>query len=115
MHLVVFSSPLVLVGTAVSSTSITAEWEALLSAAVTADTSTLEGYVLFYKRTSEDRYQKIGVAPGVARLTEALQELRKFTPYRLVVCPYSEKGNGIPSEPVTVETLEDGKQSLRLG
>ena len=108
-----FSSPLVLVGTAVSSTSITAEWQALPSAAVTSDTSTLEGYVLFYKRTSEDRYQKIGVAPGAATLTEALQELRKFTPYRLVVCPYSEKGNGIPSEPVTVETLEDGKQMLR--
>ena len=109
---VVFSSPLNLQGTPLTSTSITVRWPALLSTAVTLKTSNLTGYILFYKQSSEDNYKKFGIASGAANLEKILDELKKYTLYRLVVCPYSEKGNGIPSPPVTVRTLEDGKQSL---
>jgi hypothetical protein len=109
----VFSSPLSLQASASSSTSVRTEWPALPFSAETADTKSLLGYILFYKQTSADSYQKIGIAPAGSSLLETLEELKKFTPYRMVVCPYSRKGNGIPSEPVTVTTLEDGKQCLR--
>ncbi|XP_028403037.1 uncharacterized protein LOC114525804 isoform X2 [Dendronephthya gigantea] len=101
----VFSSPLVLQATPLNSTSIRAEWPALPSSAETSSTSTLTGYVLFYKETAAKPYQKIGVAP--TELSKTLEELKKFTEYRMVICPYSEKGNGIPSAPVTKTTLED--------
>ncbi|XP_028403035.1 uncharacterized protein LOC114525803 isoform X3 [Dendronephthya gigantea] len=101
----VFSSPLVLQATPLNSTSIRAEWPALPSSAETSSTSTLTGYVLFYKETAAKPYQKIGVDPS--ELSKTLVELKKFTEYRMVICPYSEKGNGIPSAPVTKTTLED--------
>ncbi|XP_028417432.1 uncharacterized protein LOC114541817 [Dendronephthya gigantea] len=101
----VFSSPLVQQATPLSSTSIRAEWPALPSSAETASTSTLTGYVLFYKKTAAQAYRSIGVAP--TELSKTLEELKKFTEYRMVICPYSEKGNGIPSAPVTKTTLED--------
>ena len=110
----VFSSPLSLQASASSSTSIRTEWPALPSSAETADTKSLGGYILFYKQTSADSYQKIGIAPAGSNLLETLEELKKFTPYRMVVCPYSSNGNGIPSEPVTVTTLEDGKHARRV-
>jgi hypothetical protein len=77
---------------------------------VTSVTKHLNGYVLFYKQTSEDSYQKIGIEAGASSMiTKTLEKLKKFTPYRMVVCPYSANGNGIPSQPVPVTTLEDGK------
>ena len=106
-----FSSPLILQGNALSSTSIEAQWAPLSSTAATSPTSTLSGYILFYKQTSDDSYKKIGVAPG-STLVQTLQDLQKFSPYRMVVCPYSSNGNGIPSQPVTVTTHEDGRCSL---
>jgi hypothetical protein len=111
----VFSSPLVLQGTALSSTSIEAGWPTLPSSAVTPETKPLDGYVLFYKQTSEDSYRRIGVEAGASSMiAKTLEELKKYTPYRMVVCPYSANGNGIPSEPVPVTTLEDGKIGLSL-
>ncbi len=109
-----FSSPLYLQATATSSTSIRTTWPALPSTAETADTKSLIGYLLFYKQTSADSYQKIGVASGASALEMILEELKKYTPYRMVVCPYSEKGNGIPSPPVSETTFEDGKQRFGL-
>ena len=108
-----FSSPLILQGNALSSTSIEAQWAPLSSTAATSPTSTLSGYLLFYKQTSDDSYKKIGVAPG-STLVQTLQDLQKFFPYTMVVCPYSSNGNGIPSQPVTVTTHEDGKRSLEF-
>ena len=109
-----FSSPLYLQATATSSTSIRTTWPALPPTAETADTKSLIGYLLFYKQTSADSYQKIGVASGTSALEMILEELKKYTPYRMVVCPYSEKGNGIPSPPASDTTFEDGKQRFGL-
>ena len=106
----VFSSPLVLQGTALSSTSIEATWPTLSSSAVTPQTKSLSGYVLFYKQTEEEKYQKIGIEAGPStNVAKIIEELKKYTPYRMVVCPYSENGNGIPSNPETVRTHEDCK------
>lgn len=111
-YLIVFSSPLVLQATALNSTIMKAQWTALPNAAVTVSTSSLTGYVLFYKETTAKRYQKIGVAPS--ELLKTLDELKKFTEYRMGVCAYSENGNGVPSAPVTKATLEDGIVSFLM-
>ena len=82
---------------------------------MTPQTKPLSGYVLFYKQTEEEKYQKIGIeASTSANVAKTVEELKKYTPYRMVVCPYSENGNGIPSQPVTVRTNEDGKLCLGL-
>jgi hypothetical protein len=38
-----------------------------------------------------------------------LSELRKFTTYRIVAVCYTTAGDGPPSQPVDVQTLDDGK------
>ena len=111
----VFSSPLVLQGIALSSTSIEARWPTLSSSAVTPETKSLTGYVLFYKQTEEEKYQKIGIEAGSStNIAETIEELKKYTLERMVVCPYSENGNGIPSQPVSVRTNEDCKYCFGL-
>ena len=52
-------------------------------------------------------YNRIAVKPNY--LTKNLQELQKYTFYKIVVCPYTENGNGVPSSPHSTRTMEDGK------
>ena len=101
------SSPLQARSTSPSSTSINVEWDALPSGAETAQTKALSGYIIFYKESTAESYSKIAVQPSLR--TKTLENLKKFTQYKIVVCPYSENGNGVPSLPLECTTLEDGK------
>jgi hypothetical protein len=101
------SSPLQARSTSPSSTSINVEWDALPSGAETAQTKALSGYIIFYKESTAESYNKIAVQPSLR--TKTLENLKKFTQYKIVVCPYSENGNGVPSLPFENTTLEDGK------
>ena len=83
------------------------EWDPLPSSAETPETSDLSGYIIFYKETTANTYNKIAVLSSL--LTKILENLGKFTPYKIVVCPYSKNGNGVPSSPLQIRTLEDGK------
>ena len=82
------------------------EWDALPSGAETAQTSALSGFIIFYKEPTAVTYNIIAVKPSI--LTRTLENLKRFTAYRIVVCPYSQNGNGVPSLPLETRTLEDG-------
>ena len=103
----VLSSPLTVQAPSPNSTSIEVSWNALPSGVETAETSTLSGYIIFYKQSTAEIYSRIAVKQNL--LTKTLENLKKFTLYRIVVCPYSKKGNGVPSQPLENKTLEDGK------
>ena len=45
-------------------------------------------------------------------LAATLENLEKFTCYTIRVFAFTNNGNGVSSEPVTLETQEDGKLSL---
>ncbi len=89
-----------------SSTSLNVEWDPLPSGSETAETSNLSGYIIFYKESTAESYNKIAVQPHI--LAKTLENLQKFTQYKIVVCPYSKNGNGVPSLPLENTTLEDG-------
>ena len=101
-----FSLPLTIDSNASSSTSIKVEWSPLDPSAQTAGTSSLSGYIIFYKTNDQDRYQWVAVAP--TQVEKTVENLEKFTVYRIVVSPYSANGNGVPSSPLQNTTLEDG-------
>lgn len=90
-----------------SSTSIDVEWDALPSGAETTQTSALSGFILFYKEPAAESYNRIAINPSTRAKT--LEDLKKFTVYKIVLCPYSANGNGVPSLPLETRTLEDGK------
>ena len=54
-----------------------------------------------------ENYNKIAVKPNY--LDKNLEDLEKYTFYKIVVCPYTENGNGVPSSPHSTRTMEDGK------
>ena len=66
----------------------------------------MSGYIIFYKENIQDRYQWVAVAPS--QVGKTVEDLRKFTLYRIVVSPYSANGNGVPSSPLQTTSLEDG-------
>ena len=107
LYSLVISSALEASSTSPSSTSISVDWDLLPSSAQTPQTSDLSGYIIFYKEITTDGYNKIAVLPS--ELTKILTNLQKFTPYKIVVCPYSKNGNGVPSSPLQTTTMEDGK------
>ena len=43
-------------------------------------------------------------------LETTLEELEKFSDYTIRVFAFTSNGNGIPSEPVSLKTQEDGMQ-----
>lgn len=83
------------------------EWDALPSGAETAQTSALSGFIIFYKEPTAVTYNRIAVKPSI--LAKTLENLQKFTAYKIVVCPYSQNGNGVPSLPLEARTMEDGR------
>ena len=107
LSFLVISSPLQVRSTSPSSTSLNVEWDPLPSGSETAETSILSGYIIFYKESTAESYNKIAVQPSLQ--AKRLENLQKFTQYKIVVCPYSGNGNGIPSLPLENTTLEDGK------
>ena len=54
-----------------------------------------------------ENYDKIAVKPNY--LTKNLENLEKYTFYKIVVCPYTENGNGVPSSLQSIRTMEDSK------
>lgn len=90
-----------------SSSSIEVKWQALEQSAQTDQTSSLTGYVIFFKEESSENYQQMAVQKDI--VTTVLKDLKKFTLYQISVSPYSSNGNGVPSQPVENKTLEDGE------
>lgn len=71
--------------------------------------STLLGYGIVYKKTGE--IFQIGFLKSVspAPLEATLEDLEKFTNYKIRVFAFTDKGNGVSSQPVSLRTQEDGK------
>ena len=63
--------------------------------------------MIFYKDESSGNYEQLAVQHDV--VTTTLIDLKMFTPYQIVVSPYSPDGNGVPSQPVKNTTFEDGE------
>ena len=67
-----------------------------------------------YKKTGE--IFQIGFLKSVspAPLEATLEDLEKFTNYVIRVFAFTDKGNGVSSQPVSLRTQEDGKVNLIL-
>lgn len=76
--------------------------------------STLLGYGIVYKKTGE--IFQVGFLKSIrpAPLEATLEDLEKFTNYKIRVFAFTDKGNGVSSQPVSLRTQEDGKVNLIL-
>lgn len=93
-----------------TSTTIYLEWTEVTQ--LNPANSTLLGYGIVYKKRSE--IFQIGFLKSVspAPLEATLEDLEKFTNYVIRVFAFTDKGNGVSSQPVSLRTQEDGKVNL---
>lgn len=99
--------PVILEANSTTSTSITLKW----SAVTQLNAASLRGYAIVYKKVTgkfQVDYMK-SVSPTQREVT--LDDLDKFTNYILRVFAFTSLGNGVSSEPVSLQTQEDGKRS----
>lgn len=95
-----------------TSTTIYLEWTEVTQ--LNPANSTLLGYGIVYKKTGE--IFQIGFLKSVspAPLEATLEDLEKFTNYAIRVFAFTDKGNGVSSQPVSLRTQEDSKVNLIL-
>ena len=88
-----------------TATSIDLKW----SEVTELNSAQLLGYIIIYKeidkKFQEDNMKSVPPTP-----TEAvLEDLKVFTNYTIRVYAFTENGNGVPSEAVSLRTQEDGR------
>lgn len=100
------SSPTFIEAKNISSTSLHLKWSPVPSSDL-HDLS-LSGYVIFYRENSSQYTgnQLKSVRPQETSTT--IDGLKKFTAYSLRIAASTANGNGLPSDPITVKTDEDG-------
>lgn len=76
--------------------------------------STLLGYGIVYKKTGEIFQTGFLKSVSPAPLEATLEDLEKFTNYKIRVFAFIDKGNGVSSQPFSLRTQEDGKVNLIL-
>jgi hypothetical protein len=76
--------------------------------------ASLAGYVIFYKETGLKFEQNLQLKVPAGVTFAEINGLKKFSSYTVRVLAYTEKGNGIASEPVVVSTDEDSKSPYIL-
>lgn len=76
--------------------------------------STLLGYGIVYKKTGEIFQTGFLKSVSPAPLEATLEDLEKFTNYKIRVFAFTDKGNGVSSQPFSLRTQEDGKVNFFL-
>lgn len=76
----------------------------------------VEGFYIRFRDLSgsSQTYNIVTVLNGEA-LSYVLNDLKKFTKYKIFLVPFCRSVEGPPSNSRTVQTLEDGKGKLLLG
>ena len=88
-----------------SSTSINVTWNEVLEEKQHGD---IIRYTVMYKKMGNVTYESVKVTPISGNFVE-LRRLNKFTFYDIMVSASTRVGNGPASNPIKVQTDEDGK------
>lgn len=88
-----------------SSTSINVTWNEVLEEKQHGD---IIRYTVMYKKMGNVTYESVKVTPISGNFVE-LRRLHKFTFYDIKVSASTRVGNGPASNPIKVQTDEDGK------
>jgi len=97
---------------AISSTSISVHWQPPSQQHING---IMQGYHVNFTSTFNDSARRTfhsNLTNMLGEQTAILTDLYKYTEYRLTVVCFTAAGEGPPSEPVHVRTLEDGKRML---
>ena len=87
-----------------TATTIDLKW----SEVTELNSAQLLGYMIIYKEINK-RFQADNMKSVPSTPTEAvIEDLNIFTNYTIRVYAFTENGNGVPSEAVSLRTQEDG-------